>query len=151
MSQEATRLIFEDLKVPVKQKISALWTAVMFCYVYADFFALHEPGRLAHMNAGLLAPFGRVTDSIMLGVSVMMVIPSVMVFLSLVLPPAINRLANGVLGAIYTLIILLTMIGAPLFYLFFGAVEVVLTSTIMWYGWTWPRIAAGPEPSVRGL
>ena len=148
MDQKPTRPIFEDLKVPVKQKISGLWTAVMFCYVYADFFALHQPGRLAHMNAGMLAPFGRATDSVMLGVSVMMVIPSVMVFLSLVLPPAINRLANGVLGAIYTLIILLTMIGAPLFYLFFGAVEMVLTSTILWCAWTWPRIAE--EPGGQG-
>src|ERR1051326_7273262 len=113
MSQEARPLILEDMKVPVRLKIAGLWTAVMFCYVYADFFALHEPGRLAHMNAGILAPFGRATDSVMLGVSAMMVIPSVMVFFSLVLSPAISRLVNGMLGAIYALIILLTMIGAP--------------------------------------
>ena len=132
---------FEDLKVPVKLKLSALWAAAMFCYIYADFFMLREPGRLAHMNDGILAPFGPATPMTMLGVSVMMVIPSVMVFLSLVLPPAVNRRANMALGAAYTIIILLTMIGAPLFYLFFGAVEVALTSAIVRYGWTWPRTA----------
>jgi hypothetical protein len=141
------RARFEDLEVPVKLKIAGLWTATMFCYVYADFFALHEPGRLAKMNAGILAPFGPATPMMMLGVAVMMVIPSVLVFLSLVLPPAINRWANMAFGAIYTIIIILTMSGAPLFYLFFGAVEVVLTSTIVWYGWTWPRIVAESEPA----
>lgn len=144
MTENALR--FEDLKVPVKLKISGLWAATMFCYVYADFFALHEPGRLANMNAGILAPFGLATPMMMLGVAVMMVIPSVMVFLSLVLTPWINRWVNIVLGATYTIIIILTMIGAPLFYLFFGAVEVVLTSTIVRYGWTWPRMVAGSAP-----
>ena len=139
---------FEDLEIPVKLKISALWAAVMFCYVYADFFMLHEPGRLAHMNAGILAPFGRPTAGIMLGVSVMMVIPSVMVFLSLVLPPSVNRWTNMALGSIYSVIILLTMIGAPLFYLFFGTVEVILTAAIVRYGWTWPRIASGADPGT---
>lgn len=145
MTRRATRPIFEDIGVPVKLKISALWAAAIFCYVYADFFALHEPGRLANMNAGILAPFGPATAGMMLGVSVMMAVPSVMVFLSLVLPPSANRWFNMALGAIYTIIIILTMIGAPLFYLFFGAVEVALTSAIVWYGWTWPRTAGGPD------
>lgn len=143
MTDGAKRPIFENLEVPVKLKLSALWAATMFCYVYADFFMLHEPGRLARMNEGILAPFGPATPVMMLGVSVMMVIPSVMVFLALVLPPAANRWANIALGAAYSIIILLTMIGAPLFYLLFGTVEVALTATIVWYGWTWPRMAAG--------
>lgn len=145
MTDGAKRPVFEDLAVPVRLKLSALWAATMFCYVYADFFMLHEPGRLAHMNDGILAPFGPATPMMMLGVSVMMVIPSVMVFLALVLPPAAGRWANIALGAAYTVIILLTMIGAPLFYLLFGAVEVALTATIVRYGWTWPRVAAGAD------
>lgn len=143
MTDGTRRPAFEDLEVPVKLKLSALWAAAMFCYVYADFFMLHEPGRLARMNDGILAPFGPATPMMMLGVSVMMVIPSVMVFLALTVPPAASRWLNMVLGAAYSIIILLTMIGAPLFYLFFGAVEVALTSAIVWYGWSWPR--AAPE------
>jgi uncharacterized protein DUF6326 len=146
MSQAGRRPIFEDRKVPVRLKLSALWAATMFCYVYADFFMLHEPGRLADMNAGILAPFGVPTPAIMLGVAAMMVIPSVMVFLVLVLPPPANRWLNMVLGTVYSIIILLTMIGADLFYLLFGAVEVAMTLTIVRYGWTWPRAAAAPDP-----
>jgi hypothetical protein len=130
---------FEDYRVPVKLKLSALWAALMFCYIYADFFGLFRPGQLADMNQGIINPLGPSTPYILLGVSIMMAVPSVMVFAPLVLRPAINRWTNMVLGIVYGAIIILTMIDAPLFYLFFGAVEVALSSCIVWYGWTWPR------------
>ena len=37
---------FEDVKINVKIKLSALWIAVMFLYVYADFKALLQPGLI---------------------------------------------------------------------------------------------------------
>jgi len=36
----------EDAKIPTRIKISALWTSVMFCYVYADYFQFYVPGKL---------------------------------------------------------------------------------------------------------
>jgi len=36
----------EDVKINVKFKLSALWAAVMFLYVYADIKALFRPGIL---------------------------------------------------------------------------------------------------------
>ncbi len=36
----------EDLKINVKIKLAALWASVMFCYIYADYFGLYEPGKL---------------------------------------------------------------------------------------------------------
>jgi hypothetical protein len=41
-----------DPKLPVKLKLSALWTSVMFCYIYADYFELFKPGKLQRMIAG---------------------------------------------------------------------------------------------------
>ena len=41
-----------DPKLPVKPKLSALWTSVMFCYIYADYFELFKPGKLQRMIAG---------------------------------------------------------------------------------------------------
>ena len=69
----------------------------------------------------------------------MMAIPSVMVFLSLVLKPRLNRWLNIVLGAIYTIIILITMPGEWVFYIFLGVVEIALTTLVVWYAWKWPR------------
>jgi hypothetical protein len=39
----------------------------------------------------------------------------------------------------YTAIMLMTMRGAPTFYVFMGAIEVLLTLLIVWHAWTWPR------------
>ncbi|MEO5973526.1 MAG: DUF6326 family protein [Sphingomicrobium sp.] len=132
---------YEDHKVPVRLKLAALWAALMFLYIYADFFGLFRPGQLGDMNRGIIHPFGPATPALMLGVSLMMALPSLMVFAPLVMPPAVTRWANVVLGLVYGAIIILTMIGAPLFYLFFGVIEVALSALIVRYAWTWPRTA----------
>jgi hypothetical protein len=93
------------------------------------------------MLEGKIQPLGPVTQGVLLGTSVMMAVPSVMVFLSLVMKPRINRWANIIFGAIYTLIMLLVIQGTWTFYRFFGIVEILLTSTIVWQAWKWPRNA----------
>ncbi len=127
-----------DTPVHVRIKLSALWASVMFCYVYGDFFGLFKPGKLAAMLAGN-TPLGETTQGILLSFAVVMAIPSAMVFLSLVLPPAFARWANIAFGLIYTAIMLLAMRGAWSFYLFLGIVEMALTLLIAWYAWTWPK------------
>jgi hypothetical protein len=127
-----------DQPVHVRVKLSALWAAVMFCYVYGDFFGLFTPGKLAAMMAGR-TPVGPTTQAKLLAFALMMSIPSAMVFLSLVLRPSLARWANIVLGLLFSAIILITMPGAWSFYIFLGCVEVTLTLAIAWYAWTWPK------------
>src|SRR4051812_47467766 len=131
----------EKLRAPVELKLSTLWAAAMFCYVYGDFFGLFVPGNLARMNAGHMGPMSA-TLAVLLGGAVMMAVPSLMVFLALVMPPAINRWANIALGLAYTAILLATMPGMPPFYLFLGATEIMLTLAIAAHAWRWPRAAA---------
>ena len=69
-----------DIKIHVKLKISALWVSVMFCYIYGDYFGLYVPGALQRMLDGKMGPFGPTTQGILIGTSLMMAIPSVMVF-----------------------------------------------------------------------
>ena len=129
----------DDIKIHVRIKISALWVSVMFCYIYGDYFGLYPPGELQRMLEGKMGPLGPTTQGLLVGTSVMMAIPSVMVYLSLALRPNLNRWANIILGVIYTLIILITMPGSWAFYIFLGIVEVVLTALIVWYAWNWPK------------
>lgn len=129
----------DDVKVHVKLKLSALWASVMFCYVYGDYFLLYQPGKLRDMLDGNMAPLGPATQGVLLFTSVSMAIPAVMVFLSLALRPAPNRVLNIILGALYTVFVLLTMPGAWAFYLFLGSLDVVLTALIVWHAWRWPR------------
>src|SRR4029077_8594199 len=98
----------DDIKIHVKMKISALWVSVMFCYIYADYFGLYVPGALQKMLAGKMGPLGSTTQRVLLGTSLMMAIPSVMIFLSLVLRPNLKRWLNIIFVSIYTVIILIT-------------------------------------------
>jgi len=138
-----TSPVLEDLKVNVKLKLSALWASVMFCYIYGDYFGLYKPGTVTDMIAGKIGPLGPATQAVLLGVAVMMAIPGVMVFLSLVLPPTVNRWTNIMFGMIYTVIIIMTMPGEWVFYIFLGVVEAALTAAVVWYAWKWPRQQRG--------
>ena len=129
----------DDIKVHVKIKISALWVSVMFCYIYGDYFWLYAPGKLQGMLEGKMVPLGPTTQGVLLFTSVMMAIPSVMVFLSLALKANLNRWMNIIIGVIYTVFVIITMPGAWVFYIFLGSVDVLLTALIVWYAWNWPK------------
>ena len=137
-----SRKDLDDTKVNVKIKLSALWASVMFCYIYGDYFGLYKPGTLQSMLNGQMGPLGPTTQGVLLGTSLLMVVPSVMVFLSLVLPPSINRWANILLGAAYTAVMAITLPGAWTFYIFLGVVEMALTVAILVYAWRWPHSSA---------
>jgi hypothetical protein len=126
-----------DVKIHVKTKLSALWTTVVLCYIYGDLFGFFRQSTLTDIVAGKAGFIG--TQNGLLGAAVSVAIPSVMVFLSFALAPPVSRWANIILGAAYTIIIIATMPGAWFFYVFLGVVEVILTTLIVWYAWTWPR------------
>ena len=132
---------FEDLKINVKIKLSALWASVMFCYIYADYFGLYKPGKLQAILNGQFFGVGPTTQGVLLGASLMLAIPSLMIFLSVALPPVFNRWLNIVAGAVYTAIILKTM-WVWMFYIFYGVIEILLTSLVVWYAWRWPKARA---------
>ncbi|MFC1916175.1 DUF6326 family protein [Chloroflexota bacterium] len=131
----------EDVKINVKIKLSGLWVAVMFLYVYADLFGIYKPGFIEELIAGELAIGIQINQVFLLGVAILMAIPSVMVFLSLALKAKANRWANIIVGIVYAVVMIYTMLipGAWAFYIFMGIVETVLTVLIVWYAWKWPK------------
>lgn len=145
MKKAGTALV--DIRIPVQMKMSSLWVSAMFCYLYGDYFWLYQPGKLQGMLDGRMEPLGQTTQAMLVGTSLMMAIPSVMVFLSLALKPKLNRRVNIILGAIYTVIILITMQGSWAFVIFLGIIEIVLTALIVWYAWNWPRQEATEKGS----
>lgn len=137
MKQAAPPL--EDAKIPVKIKLSALWASLMLCFVYGDYFGLYVPGKLGKMIDGRMGPLGAVTQNVLVGTSIMMAIPALMVFLSLVMKPAISRWVNALLGLAYAAIMVLTMPGAWRFYQLLGVVEILLCLAIVGLALKWPR------------
>lgn len=128
----------EDIKVPVRLKLAALWTSVMFCYIYGDFLGLYRPGDIKGILAGegLLGP---TSQGSLLAVAILIAVPAAMIFLSLVIPPRLTRWLNILVGALLTVIVLMTIPGSWAFYVFLSVIEVVLQSLVVWYAWRWPR------------
>ena len=128
----------EDFKVPVKLKLAALWTSVMFCYIYGDFLGLYRPGDIKRILAGegLLGP---TSQGSLLAVAILIAVPAVMIFLSLALPPKVTRWLNILVGVLLTGIVLMTIPGSWAFYIFLSVIEVALQSLAVWYAWRWPR------------
>lgn len=120
-------------------RLSLLWASMMFLYIYNDYFSLYVPGTIEGMSAGKIGPLGEATSAVMLGVAILLTIPSLMVFLSAGLPPAFSKWLNVVLGAIYTCVNAATLIGSPLFYQFIVGVEIVLSISIVVSALTWPK------------
>ena len=127
----------EDAKVNVRIKLSALWASVMFCYIYADYFDLMAPGTLKSMLEGQ-GPIGPSTPGTLLVASLVLAIPSVMIFLSVALTPILARWINVACGAVYTVIILNTMWSRG-FLIFYGFIEITFTLLVIWYAWRWPK------------
>jgi hypothetical protein len=134
----------EDPRIYVKQKLAALWTAVMFCFIYADILAFYDPWLLEEIGKGNMGPLGPITQKLKLAVAVWMSIPAIMIFLSLTLKATINRIANAVTGSLFTLVTVATFIMGPsAYYVYFGLLEILLTSLIVLSALQWPREEAG--------
>jgi hypothetical protein len=130
----------EEYRPPVKLKLAALWTSTMFCYVYGDYFGLFVKGALLEMNRGIMGPLGPATPAVLVGVSIMMAVPSLSIVLSLLLPASVGRWTNIVLGLAYTGVMAVTLSGSKPFYIVFGIVEMALTLAVVVVAWRWPRV-----------
>ena len=64
-----------------------------------------------------------------------------MIFLSVALPARLNRILNIIFGAVYTVIISITM-WTDAHFIFYGVIEITLTLLAIYYAWTWPRTEA---------
>ena len=131
---------FETFDVNVRIKISALWTAMLFVFAYVDIFSHYRPDFRADLEAGEIGGF-TVNQSFLLGTTLYVVIPSLMLVGALVLRPRVNRIANIALSAVYALTIIAGAIGEWSYYILGSAIEVALLASVVYYAWTWPRRA----------
>ena len=131
-------MALEEYRAPTKVKLAALWASTMFCYAYGDYFGLYVTGTLADMNRGIMGPLGQATSGVLIGLSLMMAVPSLMVALSLLLPAPMCRWASVTLGIAYTGIMALSLSGSEPFYKMLGMIEIALTLAISVIAFRWP-------------
>ena len=134
----------EDVKIDVKIKLAALWVTLMLFYLYADVLAFYQPGHIEDVISGEVVGI-KINQVFLLGSAMLMAIPSVMVFLSLILKAKANRRVNIILGIFYVGVLLTTTL-IPVetdetwaYGIFYVIVEAVFISLIVGYAWKWPK------------
>ena len=142
---ETANTEFEPFQVNVRVKISALWTAMLFVFAYVDIFGFFRADVRADVEAGVVGGF-TVNQTFLVATTLYIAIPSLMVFVALVLRPRINRMANVVLSIIYAITIIAGAFGEWNYYIFGSAVEVGLLAAIFHHARTWPKSVVGTLP-----
>jgi hypothetical protein len=119
--------------------LSTLWIFVLFNYLYCDVITLMDAKTLNQIMSGNVGGIN-MTEGFLLGASILMEIPIVMVLLSRMLNYRINRLTNIIAGIIMTVVQLSSLFfgsSPTMYYIFFSIIEIFCTSFIIWYAWTW--------------
>lgn len=138
--------------VDIKIKLAGLWTAVMFLYAYADIqhFVLQAGSLQELLEFGSLGGM-EFTPAMMFIAALMMTYPTVMIFLSLLVPACVNRWLNIIFGSTSTLTIITIMMfpdGTWGYYYFYNVVEVIITGMIVFLAIRWPLASSGGADKV---
>lgn len=119
--------------------LSGLWVTMLFVFAYVDIFGFWRAdvieGALAREVPGPGFEIGQVFLAL---TTLYILVPSLMVAGSLLLPWRVNRIANLVVPLVYVLTIVASMVGESWIYFQLGsAVEIALLSIILWTASRW--------------
>ena len=132
--------MLENPKVNIKLKLAALWTSLMFLYIYGDYFELYAPNKVEKLL--------NVTDVLdsptkLFLASVLLAIPALMIALNVLLQPKTSRWLNIVFAGLLTIVVVLvgsfSLYPWYSFYVFYAILEAVITITIIRLAWKWPK------------
>ncbi|MBK8051756.1 MAG: hypothetical protein IPK35_00395 [Saprospiraceae bacterium] len=126
--------------IDIRIQLAFMWTSLMFCYIYCDYFELYTPDKISEIIEGT----SMLNDPWKLfAASVLLAIPSMMIYLSISLPPKINRLLNIGFGVFFALFLALILTSLDFewykFYMMFAAIEIVLAALIARKAYLWPQ------------
>jgi hypothetical protein len=114
-------------------KLSALWVSLMLTYLLGDVLRIFSGDFVAGEVSGM-----QISQGLMLGMAILMVIPIVMVLLSLHLKHPVNRWANLVVPVF---LFAFNAIGLPtypsLYDQFLIVVGLVFNLVTVWIAWRW--------------
>ncbi len=123
----------DGIMVNVKIKLSALWIALMLSWFLGDVLRIFGGDFIAGEVGG-----AQLTQGMLLGIAVLMVIPVIMVFLSLTLKYKINRWANIIIAILF---FIYNSIGLPTYPSAYDKVLLIVglafNVLIVWYAWRW--------------
>jgi hypothetical protein len=121
-----------------KIKISVLWLFAPIAFLAHQIIVLMEPGIIAQLMAGI-AEGQEISPGMILFFAILMLVPMMMSFLSLILKDSLNRWLNIIVGTVFTVLCLISVIEATRSVYWGGALmtlsSVVASALIVWYAW----------------
>ncbi len=130
----------------MKVRLSTMWIFALLNYIYCDVFTvfatLADPAAMKDIVSGQGG--GLFTPGKILGFSVLMEIPMLMVLFARYFPFKANRWANVAAGLIMSAAEAASLfVGKPAaFYIFFATIEIACTLLIVWSAWRWKEAKA---------
>ena len=122
--------------IDVRIRMAGLWATTMMIFAYVDLFSLFRPDFRAALDQGKVFVFD-VGQPFLLGATIYVIIPSLMIYLSLVMPRRLNRIVSISLAGIYAITIVGGAIGEWNYYVLGSAVEFVLLALVIHHSWSW--------------
>ena len=123
--------------ITTKDKLFTLWIFVTVNYIFCDIFTLFYSENLKQLMSGAMGGM-EITETFLLGFSVIMELPMLMIVMSRLLPYKFNRLANIAVEIFMTLVQTATLFGDNmLHYIFFSIIEITTTLIIVWIAIRW--------------
>lgn len=112
--------------------LSASWVVVTLIYLYDDVLRICS-GDFAKSMANK-----HFNQGVWLGIAILMLLPILMVFFTLILPQSVSRWANIIVAVLFFLFNLLGLPSYPSFYdKFLLAVSLVFNGVTIGYAWKW--------------
>ena len=112
--------------------LSGTWVVVTLIYLYGDVLRICSGDFAKSMGDNNFNQF------VWLGIAVLMLMPILMVFLTLVLPQSVSRWANIIVAAFFFLFTLVGLRTYPSLYdKFLLAVSMVFNVVTICYAWNW--------------
>lgn len=130
-------------KIDTKTLLSTLWIFASLNYLYCDVVGLMDANLLKQFLTGTVEGI-EMSRGFLLGASILVEIPIVMVLISRILVYKLNRWANIIAGFIMTVVQASTLFlgSSTIYYIFFSIIEITTTAFIVWYAWKWHKATA---------
>jgi hypothetical protein len=120
--------------IEIKTRLSWLWVFVLFNWLYCDIMSLMDPTAAEGMKFAITPVF-------LLGASILMEIPIVMILVSKFAGYKAGRPANIAAAAIMALVQIASLFAGKvaIYYMFFSIIEIACTVFIAWTAMQWKQ------------
>lgn len=114
--------------------LSLLWVFLVLNFIFCDVFTLMYSEDLKRIMTGIV-----LNQEFLLGFALIMEIPVLMILLSRVLQPKLNKALNIAFALLLALVQFWSLTAGPvtLHYWFFSIIEIVTCLTIAFMAWVW--------------